>query len=81
VGHAPRSAAPPRLPRTISDGSSDFESNNYWRSALTLRGVSSVRDVYAFGSRSNIEDNEAFKALQISKRRPALTRFFPLSYF
>jgi hypothetical protein len=37
----PNYFAPPRLPRTISDGSSDFESNNYWRSALTLRKVSS----------------------------------------
>ena len=33
------------------------------------------------GSRSNIDDNETFKALQMSKRRAALTRFTPFSYF
>jgi hypothetical protein len=34
-----------------------------------------------FGSCSNMDDSETFKALQMSKRRRALTRFFPLSYF
>src|SRR5258707_4041470 len=40
--YPPNYFAPARPTRTISDGSSDFESNNYWRSALTLRRVSST---------------------------------------
>jgi hypothetical protein len=35
----------------------------------------------AFGSRSNIDDSETFKALHMSNRRAALTRFTPFSYF
>ena len=36
---------------------------------------------YAIGSRSNIDESGAFKALHRSNRRAALTRFRPFSYF
>jgi hypothetical protein len=39
------------------------------------------RGHHVFGSRSNIDDSESFKALHISNRRAALTRLTPLSYF
>jgi hypothetical protein len=40
-GYKPLTAAPPRLPLDLK-GQFKFEFNNYLRSALTLRGVSSL---------------------------------------
>ena len=54
--------------------STNYAGEAVWEHART-------RNSQSFGSRSNIDDSETFKALQISKRRPALTRFLPLSYF
>jgi hypothetical protein len=36
---------------------------------------------HAFGSRSNIDDSDTFKTLQIPNSLAALTRFCPASYF
>ena len=35
----------------------------------------------ALGSRSNMDENDTFKASQMSNSRAALTRFVPISYF
>jgi hypothetical protein len=36
---------------------------------------------HAFGSRSNIDDSDTFKTLQMPNSLAALTRFCPASYF
>jgi len=67
---------------TVEDFTADFTN---LRMIIKVKKPAVSRRVflalYAFGSRSNIDDSETFRALQISKRRAALTRLTPFSYF
>jgi hypothetical protein len=55
----------------------DLKQVTHLASAFTELAVS---DYFGFGH-SNIDAISTFKTLQISKRRAALTRFSPISYF
>jgi len=53
----------------------------YLTSGFIRRMIEEALTDHACGSRSNIDDSDTFKALQMANSRAALTRFTPFSYF